>query len=902
MPPPTKQAKRCSTNSNAHGHTTESTFAVSTDVSRESANSSKSEIPQSNQREQEEQTLQEIVRSLLICAVCLDVPGQTFQCSNGHLICIHCATRLLQQHSSSDAVCPSCRIPLQFGLRRCLLAEQLAAELPSNCQFCGLKMVRKLAEPHETAVCPFRPVTCRFSVVGCQWSGKWNQLEEHISQCTYKEKRLCEVESLLVSALNQSEIWQTERNQFPRALLGQLAKSPGGLKAFRRPACVSRDTQSTELDEGVANYQSTSNLFRCFGLKRMKIEVIINYKQGELRYRIKSRSQQTSEFSFCLCLVRCGDAEFDVNDQLHSFRFSSDQKQSPDYSAKLIYHRTTEPCSSTNKTLDQISVQSWYFGFPLENLKNAGNLILEFIVFKDKNDIFEGNNSELTTQTSNILRESLEAEDPISESPDVPSVDNLAHEGENTNSTISSYWHQALQTPTNSLLRPLLNLFFSNQDQRAGNNNAPLVIGSLPHSMVLTLTSLSPTDARIRLIELGAMSSSTHGETDESDDNSSLEADATNTTEEDEEDEEEDEETDSEEDDESENGTYNFNRETAREETNNNALVDEQDEDGLGTSYQRSTNRHSRNTKRPRNSDRPVSQSSHGRKNYSNTEQFGTPNCNHACCVGSSVQRRTPQRRQTRRIQSVQRSLHNRSNNPRGWNRNRNMSGEKLEGDMMPDSSAEHTINRKRRSSSNEDDYNKSISESFSDQIDDRSENVAGPSINPLPHSQHWLGRMMENLTGIARFLVRPHVAAPLADFTTAEYRTENYNRHQNQSASENLSLADCQNNISIFNPKEVHKTSWTLPTSEKTLVIQKIPDTCKESKYMPADSLNPPIHSLRANIGGEIIDFAKGLVKKQRQECDTNAKENVSETHAMGLNKKNIANEECQVTEDSCR
>ncbi|THD20635.1 hypothetical protein D915_008685 [Fasciola hepatica] len=897
MPPPSKQAKISSTNQNIHGYGTESAFTVSTDLPKEQSNSSESEISQNNQHEREEQALQEIVRSLLTCAVCLDVPRQAFQCSNGHLICIHCATRLLQQHSPSDAVCPSCRTPLQFGLRRCLLAEQLAAELPSNCRFCGSKMVRKLTELHETTICPSRPVTCRFSVVGCPWSGKWNQLESHTVHCAYKEKRLHEVESVLVAALDQNQIWQAERNQFSRGLLTRLAKSPGGLKAFRKPVGVSRETQSPESEEGIATYQSTSNLFRCCGLKRVTLEVTINYIQGELRYRVKSKSEQASEILFCLCLVRCGDAEFDVNDQLHSFRFSPNQKESPDYLTKLIYHRTTESCSSTRKTLDQISAQNWYFGFPLENLKNASNLILEFIAFKDRNDIFDGNNNEFSTHSSNILQESLEAENPGPESSDVPNVSNLAQEVANANGSTSSYWHQVLQTPTNSLLRPLLNLFFANQDQGTGNNNAPLVIGSLPQSMVFALTNLSPTDARIRLIELGTVNESSQEDTenDESDDNLS-EEDAANTTEEDEE-----EETDSEDDPEVEDEATNPNGEVTREERNNNALNNEQEEDGCRTYCQQNKHRYAAKTKKSFDSNHSISRPASSQKSCSCVEKSRGTNHDHKCGAGSSLRRKILQpRRQTRRIQSGESVSCCQINNPRRLNRNRNMSGENQEGVNVLKDSVEQTTSRKRRNFSvGDDSVKRSILDNPSNPntINDVAENRTGPTTIPKLHSQRWLNRVIGNITRIARFFVRPHVATPLAYLISTENRVENRDSHHSQSASEN----HCQNTISTVNPADMQKTMWTLPINENPIVTQNNSagyneDSDNKTVYLPVDSLQPAVRSFRADISGEVIHLAKRFAGRH---YSTPAAEKFSETLQIELSANNTHESGCQVCEN---
>ncbi|VDP88498.1 unnamed protein product [Echinostoma caproni] len=868
MPPPSKQARKSPTSQYTIGNVSEIPLTLSPNsVESESSNVKESVIPNTEQ-EQGNQTLQEAVRSLITCAICLDIPKQAYQCSNGHLICIHCVTRLLQQHSNSNAVCPSCRIPLHFGLRRCLLAEQLASELPSDCRFCGLRMVRKQIEQHETTLCPVRPVTCRFSVIGCQWFGKWNQLEGHFKHCPYKDKPISEIEPLLVTALHQNQIWTSERNQFPRGLLAQLAKSSGGLKAFRRQIAVSREVPGTESCEGRAIYQSTSNLFRCCGLKRITVDVTVDHKQGDLHYCIKSKWEQTSEISFRLCLVHCGDVEFDVNDQLRTFRFSSNQKESPTYSTKLMYHRTLELSDPMRKTLDQISTNNSYYGFPLENLKNACNLLLEFIVFKDRTDILDmhldDHSNDNISEAVHLMPETAATEIPGRESSSQPnSTNSLSQTLASSSLSSPGYWNQISQTPTNSFLRSFLNPFLANQAHGIGNNNSPVVISSLPQSMLLTLTSLSPSDARIRLVELGTMGESIREDTEneESDDNSSVEDDNTNTSE----------ETDTTEDCDTEN--ENDPDETVRtEESNNNALdsAPGEEDEQLSTNHRERKSKTSAKPVHASNSNHVTIPSSSSVKTVACVERPRANNRYNKSAQLSDQRTILQPKRQARCTRKQQTELKRTPSLTRKPNRNGNMSvSNRIERQLL-NNPLEHLISssgRKRVSTIKEDD-------SARPRLPDSEDRPSEPKrpvdeerlvMNPaaLQHSSpRWLGRMVRKFTRLARFFVRSHVAAPLSYLVPTECSPEVHACHGDQCGSETRF-----NDAFIALTKQ--STIWSLPTNENPVGNGNLVDGCNQSNdnckvFLPVDSLPPTVRSLRANIGTEVVHLAKSMMKRQ--------------------------------------
>ncbi|CAL8085971.1 unnamed protein product [Calicophoron daubneyi] len=452
-----------------------------------------------------ETNLLDTVRSLLTCSVCLEVCPQTSQCLNGHLICSPCALRLLQQATHNDATCPSCRVPLKLGLRRCLLAEQLAAELPVRCQYCGQQMPQRLVRQHENEVCSSRPAVCRFNFIGCTWEGPQSESEGHLLKCAYKMKRAEDIEHPLIENLQKNYIWPSDDSVFCRQLLTQLVKTPGGLRVFRRQVGVFRDATTTDITEGevrTTTYQSTSSRLKCCGLRRVQIEVVFDSHAGRLDYSLKSRCDTRNDLSFRLVCIRCGDVEMGASDQLHSVSFDSSNRQSPIFSAMLTLCFNGDEITPNARSFDYLSTKECLFKSQVQLLKQSNILILEMLLFKDKTDAIDitldDGNGEGSTEVLDSSEETpsdtsfqLQLVDTASsEEAQTTAAENTSSEGRRTRQA-SSYWRQFLRSPTANLLRPLLNLISSGTDLETGNNNAPITVRTSPQSIILTMTTLS---------------------------------------------------------------------------------------------------------------------------------------------------------------------------------------------------------------------------------------------------------------------------------------------------------------------------------------------------------------------------------------------------------------------------
>ena len=82
--------------------------------------------------------------------------------------------------------CPTCRDQLDTSKEvRNTLAEQTIAMLPVACpnEPCRAALTRGTLDKHLKSECAFRPVCCKFSVLGCKWNGVASGLAGHEDQC-----------------------------------------------------------------------------------------------------------------------------------------------------------------------------------------------------------------------------------------------------------------------------------------------------------------------------------------------------------------------------------------------------------------------------------------------------------------------------------------------------------------------------------------------------------------------------------------------------------------------------------------------------------------------------------------------------------------------------------------------
>uniref|UniRef100_A0A2P2HXU1 Cysteine and histidine-rich protein 1 homolog n=1 Tax=Hirondellea gigas TaxID=1518452 RepID=A0A2P2HXU1_9CRUS len=124
---------------------------------------------------------------ILCCTVCLDLPKTTvYQCSNGHLMCAGCFNHVMADARIKDdaPTCPNCRVELSRSVcTRNLAVEKAVSELPAECAHCGENFSRNSLDNHEAKLCPNRPATCQYSIIGCSWNGHEKDLTEHEAEC-----------------------------------------------------------------------------------------------------------------------------------------------------------------------------------------------------------------------------------------------------------------------------------------------------------------------------------------------------------------------------------------------------------------------------------------------------------------------------------------------------------------------------------------------------------------------------------------------------------------------------------------------------------------------------------------------------------------------------------------------
>ena len=100
------------------------------------------------------------LEEILSCPVCLVIPRDTpiYQCNNGHLICKHCYKKV---ENTTDA-CPVCKKALPRDRIRNITAEQVIDNNP------GFNFA------------------CDFSVHGCEFKGRKNNLKQHELRCNFR--------------------------------------------------------------------------------------------------------------------------------------------------------------------------------------------------------------------------------------------------------------------------------------------------------------------------------------------------------------------------------------------------------------------------------------------------------------------------------------------------------------------------------------------------------------------------------------------------------------------------------------------------------------------------------------------------------------------------------------------
>lgn len=127
-------------------------------------------------------------------------------------MCSSCHAHVLADAMLKDstAACPSCRIDLARHLcSRNLAVEKAVAELLTRCLACNQELPRYELTEHQrrhcreryalgchvcvcmvtTSGCSIgRACHCKCQVIGCEWQGSWNKLQQHEGNCEFLTK------------------------------------------------------------------------------------------------------------------------------------------------------------------------------------------------------------------------------------------------------------------------------------------------------------------------------------------------------------------------------------------------------------------------------------------------------------------------------------------------------------------------------------------------------------------------------------------------------------------------------------------------------------------------------------------------------------------------------------------
>ncbi|VDL96388.1 unnamed protein product [Schistocephalus solidus] len=270
----------------------------------------------------EDRQLYAALQRLLKCTVCYEQRPDTNQCKNGHLICRLCTTRLERNATAAaKAQCPTCRITLHPGLSRCLLAQQLASELPAPCSFCGKYFRHLELNRHECMECKMRPVKCRYNLFGCSWRGHWIDVQKHHEVCFYPRKKVHEIEPIVTEYINTKTKPVQDLKQAWKELLGSLGDKPRGMVMNLKEICLRkklREIGSPEISLDDLCFTGSTNALVQFGSPMTSIDVSVDSDEKKVHYRIKFNGGLTPSFRFRLISFHIGGTKVEVLDHLHA--------------------------------------------------------------------------------------------------------------------------------------------------------------------------------------------------------------------------------------------------------------------------------------------------------------------------------------------------------------------------------------------------------------------------------------------------------------------------------------------------------------------------------------------------------------------------------------------------------
>lgn len=134
-----------------------------------------------NKKRQKTEAQQLMELSEYFCCICKELSvGKIFQCSSGCLMCDGCYPLI-----SMPMRCPLCRVPMSKTKPiRCRIAERALALRTVSCRHdgCNKEVTFGNLLQHENE-CEYMPMDCKYKILGCQWKGLKQNLEEHESKC-----------------------------------------------------------------------------------------------------------------------------------------------------------------------------------------------------------------------------------------------------------------------------------------------------------------------------------------------------------------------------------------------------------------------------------------------------------------------------------------------------------------------------------------------------------------------------------------------------------------------------------------------------------------------------------------------------------------------------------------------
>ena len=137
---------------------------------------------------------------------------------------------------SEQMVCPTCRC--QISKKNCTrnhAVEKIISQLPTTCTYCLHIGPRCDIKHHESKTCSKRLIQCKYSLLGCDWTGSFDCLTFHVTECEYLKKI---GQQLLNMIRLRKEMYDAEKKYLETALdvfsyneinINDLALKPMGI-------------------------------------------------------------------------------------------------------------------------------------------------------------------------------------------------------------------------------------------------------------------------------------------------------------------------------------------------------------------------------------------------------------------------------------------------------------------------------------------------------------------------------------------------------------------------------------------------------------------------------------------------------------------------------------------------